>query len=310
MKTIDAAWCEWLATNIKRGCTMQSMVVSMVQAGFNQEDAAEAVRDAVAHERSSRPVSAPVDSEVARLAAAVTNATNATNATATTTASAANASITSSSLIAAGNVIRAYDRDIKVVSRHSDPSVIVFADVLTPDECNEVIARSAGRLMPSTVVNFEDGGLDRIDRRTSENFWFSLAEDELIERLERRMAALMNWPIENGEGLQVVRYGVGAEYQPHFDYFPPEFPGSEVFLERGGQRVATLLIYLNDVEEGGETVFPPIGLSVVPRQGGAVYFHYLNEKLELDPQTLHGGAPVIRGVKWIMTKWIRERPFV
>jgi prolyl 4-hydroxylase len=116
----------------------------------------------------------------------------------------------------------------------------------------------------------------------------------------------MNWPVDNGEGFQILHYGVGGEYTPHFDYFPPEQPGSATHISRGGQRVSTLVMYLNDVEEGGETTFPDVGLSVSPRAGSAVYFRYFNGAGQIDPLTLHAGAPVLAGEKWIMTKWMRQ----
>jgi prolyl 4-hydroxylase len=119
----------------------------------------------------------------------------------------------------------------------------------------------------------------------------------------------MNWPVENGEGLQILHYGTTGEYRPHFDYFPPDQAGSAVHTAHGGQRVATLVIYLNDVADGGETIFPEAGMSVAANKGGAVYFRYLNGQRQLDPLTLHGGAPVLGGDKWIMTKWMRERAY-
>ena len=105
----------------------------------------------------------------------------------------------------------------------------------------------------------------------------------------------MNWPVENGEGLQILNYKVGGEYKPHFDYFPPGDPGSAVHLAKGGQRVSTMVIYLNDVEEAGETTFPDVGLSVTPKKGAAVYFEYCNSQNQVDPLTLHAGAPWQRG---------------
>jgi len=108
----------------------------------------------------------------------------------------------------------------------------------------------------------------------------------------------------------VLRYKPGGEYRPHFDYFPPNQTGSKVHLRRGGQRVATLIVYLNDVEAGGETIFPDIGMSVVARRGSAVYFRFMNGSRQLDPLTLHGGSPVLGGEKWIMTKWLREHAVV
>jgi prolyl 4-hydroxylase len=116
----------------------------------------------------------------------------------------------------------------------------------------------------------------------------------------------MNWPLENGEGLQVLHYPPGAEYRPHFDYFPPDQAGSAVHTARGGQRVATLIVYLNDVADGGETVFPDAGIAVACRRGSAVYFRYMNGQRQLDPLSLHGGSPVRQGDKWIATRWMRE----
>ena len=99
-----------------------------------------------------------------------------------------------------------------------------------------------------------------------------------------------------------MNYGVGEEYKPHFDFFP----SGKVDSTKGGQRVGTLLIYLNDVPMGGETVFQKVGLSIVPKKGSAVYFHYTNSKGQVDRLSLHSSIPVIEGEKWVATKWIRE----
>jgi prolyl 4-hydroxylase len=162
----------------------------------------------------------------------------------------------------------------------------------------------------STTVNPATGENDVILERSSEGTWYHRGVDPFIERLEQRLACLMNWPVENGEGLQVLRYGVDAEYRAHFDYFPPSQAGSVTHAARGGQRVATLVVYLNDVEAGGETFFPDAGVRVAPKRGGAVYFRYMNQARQLDSLSLHGGAPVVCGEKWIMTKWVREAAFV
>ncbi|MFM0339662.1 2OG-Fe(II) oxygenase [Paraburkholderia fungorum] len=285
MPVVDSAWEEWLRTNVGRGCSMDSMIDSMVQAGFAADTARMAVRNAFGVQpangatEAALPQSAPQtyqydDPPVAR-----------------------------------GNVIRAHDRDVRVLMRCERPQVIVFADVLSPEECGELIERSRHRLKRSTTVNPATGKEDVIRNRTSEGIWFQRGEDAFIERMERRISSLMSWPVENGEGLQILHYGMTGEYRPHFDYFPPDQPGSAVHTAQGGQRVATLVIYLNDVADGGETIFPEAGLSVAATQGGAVYFRYMNGQRQLDPLTLHGGAPVLGGEKWIMTKWMRERAY-
>jgi prolyl 4-hydroxylase len=117
---------------------------------------------------------------------------------------------------------------------------------------------------------------------------------------------LTGHPPDHGEPIQVLHYTPGAEYKPHHDYFDPVQPGNDRVLAMGGQRVATLIMYLNDVEAGGSTVFPRLGLDVLPRRGAAVYFANTQESGEIDARTLHGGSPVVAGEKWIATKWIRQ----
>jgi prolyl 4-hydroxylase len=294
MPVVDAAWEEWLSSNVARGCSPDSMVDAMVQAGF----ATDAARAAV-HKTFGQDPANPANPAFA--AAAATEAALAKAAPQTYQYD--------DPPVARGNVIRAHDRDVRVLMRCERPQVIVFGDVLSPDECAEMIERSRHRLKRSTTVNPDTGKEDVIRNRTSEGIWYQRGEDAFIERMDRRISSLMNWPVENGEGLQILHYGTTGEYRPHFDYFPPDQPGSAVHTAQGGQRVATLVIYLNDVPDGGETIFPEAGMSVAARQGGAVYFRYMNGQRQLDPLTLHGGAPVLGGDKWIMTKWMRERAY-
>ena len=137
--------------------------------------------------------------------------------------------------------------------------------------------------------------------------FFQRGENELVERIERRIARLVNWPEENGEGLQILQYRPGAEYKPHYDYFDPNEPGTPTILRRGGQRVGTVIMYLAEPAKGGGTVFPDVHLEVGPKRGNAVFFSY--ERPHPSTRTLHGGAPVLAGMKWIATKWLRERRF-
>ena len=117
----------------------------------------------------------------------------------------------------------------------------------------------------------------------------------------------MQCPERNGEGIQILNYTPGAEYSAHYDFFAYDVKGSLKHLATGGQRVATLIMYLNEVEQGGETAFPELGMRVVPKKGSAVYFEYCNSLGQLDKHTLHAGLPVIKGEKWIATKWMRQQ---
>lgn len=213
------------------------------------------------------------------------------------------------SRIASGNTIALSDGPVKVALRLSRPDVVLIDGFMSEAECEELIEQSRHKLLPSTIVDPQSGDRRVIAARTSEGSYFQRGENEFIQRLERRISELMNWPVERGEGIQVLHYQAGAEYRPHFDYFPEHESGSVPHLARGGQRVATLVMYLNDVTEGGETVFPDVGLSVIPRRGSAAYFAYVNSAGQVDKATLHAGAPVLAGEKWIATKWMRQRQY-
>jgi prolyl 4-hydroxylase len=203
--------------------------------------------------------------------------------------------------------VDAGDRRVYIVQNMYNPRVVVFGDLLSDEECDALIEAAKPRLARSMTVQTKTGGEEVNDDRTSNGMFFQRGENDLIRRIEERIARLVNWPVENGEGLQVLHYRPGAEYKPHFDYFDPKEPGTPTILKRGGQRVGTLVMYLAEPEKGGGTTFPDAHLEVYPKRGHGVFFSY--ERAHPSTKTLHGGAPVIAGEKWIATKWLRERRF-
>lgn len=206
------------------------------------------------------------------------------------------------STIALGN------RQVHVLQHQHDPQLVVFGNVLSPAECDALIALAQPRMQRSRTVHSRTGGDEVNQDRTSLGMFFQRAEFPLVHELERRMAQLLRWPESHGEGLQVLHYPPGAEYKPHYDYFDPAEPGTEQMLRRGGQRVATMIVYLSEPAVGGATVFPDLGVEVAPRRGHAVFFSY--DPPNPTSRTLHGGTPVLQGDKWIATQWLRERAFV
>ena len=266
---------DWLKTSVEGGHGRDALLQSLCAAGYRKDFARRAV-----------------DFAWARFGAAPAPAQ------------------TSSELPAASpNSIVTADRRVDILAALDAPRVILFGDLLAAEECDALIAASRVKLTRSTVVDPKTGAYNAHPDRTSSGTHFERAENEVIARLERRISELVAVPIENGEPIQVLRYLPGAEYKPHWDYFDPSHPGNAKVLALGGQRVATLVMYLNDVESGGSTVFPEIGLDVLPRRGNAVYFAYATEDGQLDRRTLHGGSPVIAGEKWIATKWLREAAY-
>lgn len=199
------------------------------------------------------------------------------------------------------------DVGVHVLASLLNPRIVVFGGLLSDLECDGLIALAAARLARSETVEARTGGSEVNDARTSEGMFFEREENALCARIERRIAALLAWPLENGEGLQVLRYRAHTEYKPHYDYFDPLHPGTTAMLARGGQRVASLVMYLNTPARGGATVFPDAHFSVLPVKGNAVFFSY--DRPHPVTRTLHGGALVLDGEKWVATKWLRERRF-
>ncbi|KAL5713968.1 procollagen-proline 4-dioxygenase [Ranunculus cassubicifolius] len=199
-----------------------------------------------------------------------------------------------------------------------EPRAFIYHNFLSKDECEHLIDLAKPHMEKSTVVDSETGRSKDSRVRTSSGTFLQRGRDKTIREIEKRIADFTFIPIEHGEGLQVLHYEVGQKYEPHYDYFLDQFN-----TKNGGQRIATILMYLSDVEEGGETVFPAAkgnyssvpwynelsecgkkGLSVKPKQGDALLFWSMRPDATLDPSSLHGGCPVISGNKWSSTKWL------
>lgn len=204
-------------------------------------------------------------------------------------------------------LLAAGDREVTVLASMHNPRVVVLANLLSSDECDELVKLAQARLVRSETVQTETGASEVNSARTSEGMFFERGENPVCARLEARIAAIFGWPIENGEGLQILRYRPGAEYKPHYDYFDPAQPGTPTILKRGGQRVASIVCYLNTPTRGGATIFPDVQFDVAPVKGNAVFFSY--DRAHPATRSLHGGAPVIEGEKWVATKWLREGRF-
>jgi prolyl 4-hydroxylase len=196
-----------------------------------------------------------------------------------------------------GNKIKTDDREISVIAKVEEPLVVILGNVLSDEECDALIRMSQDRMQRSKVAN----SLEVDELRTSSSMFFQESENDLVAKVEKRVSQIMNIPIEHGEGLQVLNYQIGQEYKAHFDFFSSPTVKNP--------RISTLVMYLNDVEQGGETYFPKLNFSVTPQKGMAVYFEYFYDNQDLNNLTLHGGAPVIAGDKWAATQWMRRKVY-
>lgn len=277
MSVVDAKLAEWILSEAQAGRHPREVVAAMEAQGWGSQAAIDAVEDTMrgyldAHARENglplpHRVPAPVD-------------------------------LNGPSALAAG------DREVLLLAQMMHPRVIVFGNLLSHEECDALVALGRERLQRSSTFNPDTGADEAHEARTSQGMFFRRGENPLCAAIEARIAALVNWPLENGEGLQLLCYGPGAEYRPHYDYFDPERPGGHVALRRGGQRVASLVMYLNTPLCGGATIFPDAKFDVSAVKGNAVFFSY--DRPHPMTASLHGGAPVVEGEKWVATKWLRE----
>ncbi|WP_134703178.1 2OG-Fe(II) oxygenase [Ammoniphilus sp. YIM 78166] len=194
-----------------------------------------------------------------------------------------------------GNKIQTEDRQINIIAKLEEPLIVILGNVLSEEECDALIELSRHKMERSRI-----GAVREVnDLRTSSGLFLEGDENELVARVERRMSQIMNIPIEHGEGLHILNYKIGQEYKAHFDFFSNKSVSNP--------RISTLVMYLNDPLDGGETFFPKLNFSVYPQKGMAVYFEYFYHDPTLNERTLHGSAPVITGEKWAASQWMRRQ---
>lgn len=269
-------WRNWILENLKKNCSPSSMFEKMVESTWDRSSASKALYEALEKLSKKSSWHAPLPQ--------ITNPTK---------------------------IESSPGKEVRVLAQIESPHALVLDGVLTSEECEELIEYAYTKgLKRSNVVDGASGKNYEHDARTSSSVFFTRAETPLIDTIELRLAALTNWPIENGEGLQLLQYEPGQEYKAHFDWFDPKNPGSLEHLQRGGQRAGTMVIYLQAPKSGGVTRFPKSGVEVSPNQGGAVFFSDLKISGEPDEKSLHSSTPVTEGTKIVLTYWQRERAFV
>uniref|UniRef100_A0A8C2HHQ9 procollagen-proline 4-dioxygenase n=1 Tax=Cyprinus carpio TaxID=7962 RepID=A0A8C2HHQ9_CYPCA len=161
-------------------------------------------------------------------------------------------------------------------------------------------------LKRATVHDPVTGKLTTAHYRVSKSAWLSGYEHSTIEKINQRIEDITGLEMDTAEELQVANYGVGGQYEPHFDFGRKDEP--DAFKELGtGNRIATWLFYMSDVSAGGATVFTDVGAAVWPKKGTAVFWYNLFASGEGDYSTRHAACPVLVGNKWVSNKWIHER---
>ncbi|XP_035146793.1 prolyl 4-hydroxylase subunit alpha-2 isoform X6 [Callithrix jacchus] len=181
-------------------------------------------------------------------------------------------------------------------------------DYLPERDVYESLCRGEGvkLLARATVRDPKTGVLTVASYRVSKSSWLEEDDDPVVARVNRRMQHITGLTVKTAELLQVANYGVGGQYEPHFDFSRND--ERDAFKHLGtGNRVATFLNYMSDVEAGGATVFPDLGAAIWPKKGTAVFWYNLLRSGEGDYRTRHAACPVLVGCKWVSNKWFHER---
>jgi prolyl 4-hydroxylase len=263
---------EWLVSQIARGCALESMITSMQEAGYS----ANVARDMV--------VSAFTKAD--KFPDHILNARNAWH-----------------SISHQRNNLDA----LKPAVSLNTPRLMIFDDFLSHAECDSLVEHAKAKMEDSTVIDPVTGKFVKHPERTSRGTHFEHQSNDVVIAIENRITKVFGFATKQQEAIQILQYALGGEYKAHFDFFSPADASSRSLIAEGGQRLATLIMYLNTPKEGGSTDLPNIGLSVRAKKGSALYFENVTQHGEVDEMTLHAGMPVTAGEKWIATKWLRER---
>lgn len=176
---------------------------------------------------------------------------------------------------------------------------------LAPDECARLVAMIDARRRPSTLMS--DSGGEGF--RTSDSCDMDRWSPE-VQPVDESIAALLGLDPAKGETMQGQRYAPGQQFRAHHDWFSESQSYWPRMKATGGQRTWTAMIYLNDVEEGGATWFPRAGIRALPRAGLLLAWNNMAPDGSPNEATQHEGMAVVRGTKYIVTKWFRESDWV
>ncbi|XP_057215498.1 prolyl 4-hydroxylase subunit alpha-2 isoform X2 [Triplophysa rosa] len=195
-------------------------------------------------------------------------------------------------------------KPMKEEDEWDSPHIVRYLESLSDEEIEKIKELAKPKLTRATVRDPKTGVLTVAHYRVSKSAWLDGDDDPVVERVNRRIQDITGLSVDTAELLQVANYGVGGQYEPHYDFSRRPFDSN---LMVDGNRLATYLNYMSDVEAGGATVFPDFGAAIWPRKGTAVFWYNLFKSGEGDYRTRHAACPVLVGSKWVSNKWIHER---
>ena len=271
-KRLDTSWTQWLGENLRRGCNPEELLGILLKNEFDVRS----IREAMG---SHFPEQSP-------LALAAENR---------------EADPVDFQAVANPRLTRPESGAVRFDTNKMQ--LYTLTRFLSDAECDEIAAIANRSLRPSTVTV---ASADEV-YRTSRTSDLALLRSPAVERLDEKIAKALGIRVSYSEGIQAQRYEVGQQFKQHTDYFEPGTPEYAEHAGARGNRTWTFMVYLNDVEAGGETRFFSIDHAFGPVKGTAVIWNNLHVDGTVNPDTLHAGMPVVAGHKIIITKWFRER---
>ena len=268
-------WLGWLGENIKRGCNVAELVLTLLNSGFSEAS----VQHAIKAQRGGGE-SAP---ELADPQAPLRQPDF--------------AALASPHLVSADNRY--------LVTSLCSPKLQLYLvqDFLTVAECDVLIDLATRAFRPSTVTIDSTPG----DYRTSETADLLPGKNVTVDSIDQKIVDCMGIGLPYAETTQIQRYRVGQEFKAHTDFFAPGSDEYQTYAAEQGNRTWTFMVYLNDVERGGGTRFHNINRTITPRRGMAVVWNNRYADGAVNHDTLHAGLSVEAGEKFVITKWFRER---
>jgi prolyl 4-hydroxylase len=189
-----------------------------------------------------------------------------------------------------------------------DPLVWVIDGFVSEIECEHIIELGSPNMTAAKVSRLGENATS--EKRTGSVGWVKHNQTLIIRRLVKRVGDLVGLPTTHAESLQVVHYGETQQYKPHFDAWDIATAKGKEKTARGGNRLVTALMYLNEVPAGGATAFPKLDVEVEAVPGRLCLFHNLVPGTsDRHPHSLHGGLPVDAGEKWACNLWFREHRY-
>ncbi len=190
----------------------------------------------------------------------------------------------------------------------TDPKVYIIDDFFSASEGEQLMKVAAAQMDRAKVSSDKEGVLS--NARTNSLAWVRHATNLITTELGQRIAREVNLPLANAESYQVIHYGEKQEYRAHFDAYDMNTERGKRCTARGGQRLTTVLGYINAPEGGGSTYFPKLDINVAAKPGRLLIFsNVVPGTTTVHPKSLHAGMPVTAGEKWAFNLWFHEREF-